>query len=363
MSWEKLPIDPEILRRYYAKELTAKERHALELRADEDPFLRAAMDGFDENHGSFDTFYAKHKKALQPRSGHVAMIALSALLVLLLVTVIYTKKRETSTTASLTMSNLKQKAVDTTYLVLNEIEVLSAAIDSLTPIPETEQITPKIIAKNQENLANTEQKKEKNDYIVIDEIFAIDPDYKTEKEQWNWYKHQNTAIPTDYLYGLKVVDYRELKRDNDQIKYKRFELNGVTADLENETSANELIEKEVEVPYYIFLTKTMSFFESSNYKAGLSRFLVILDHYPDDLNALFYSGLSYYNLGKFDNAITYFKKIEALDLEVFNQEARWYEAKCYVQLNRKKEAALILEEIIMKGGFYVTDAIDLKAKL
>lgn len=363
MSWEKLPIDPEILRRYYAKELTSLERHELELRADEDPFLRAAMDGFDENPGSFATFYAKHKKALRPRHTYTVAIALSALLLLFLATVLYTRKIQTPEIAQANTTVLSPITKDSLDLDQNEIEVVSSAIDSLAEIPTNEQITPKVISKSQEELAISDQKKEINERIEIDEVFKVDPDYKTEKEQWNWYKQPDEAIPTDYLYGLKVVDYREIKRETDQIKYKRFELSGVSADLEDENSANELIEKEVEVPYYTYLNKTMSFFNASNYKAALSRFLVILEQYPEDLNALFYSGLSYYNLGKFENSMNYFQQVKTLDFEVFNQEAEWYEAKSYIQLNRKKEAKLLLDTIIMKGGFYASDAIELKAKL
>ena len=48
---------------------------------------------------------------------------------------------------------------------------------------------------------------------------------------------------------------------------------------------------------------------------------------------------------------------------IFNQEAELYRAKCLIQLGRKKEVKTALEEIIMKGGFYVEDAIALKSKI
>ena len=45
-------------------EMSDLERNSLERKALEDPFLKEAMDGFDENPGSFDAFYKKHESKL-----------------------------------------------------------------------------------------------------------------------------------------------------------------------------------------------------------------------------------------------------------------------------------------------------------
>ena len=107
----------------------------------------------------------------------------------------------------------------------------------------------------------------------------------------------------------------------------------------------------------------MSFFADGNYKKALNRYLLILEQYPNDQNALFYGGLTYHNLGKNDEAIAFFDKINNGDIFVFSEEALWYKVKALIKLKKNNEAKSILQEIIAHGGFYSKDAIALRRKL
>ena len=107
----------------------------------------------------------------------------------------------------------------------------------------------------------------------------------------------------------------------------------------------------------------MSFFAESQFKKSLNRYLLILEQYPNDLNALFYGGLSYYNLGKFEKSMTFFDQILNGKESVFIEETSWYKTKCLIQLDRKQEAQELLDEIIASGGFYTKQAIQLKRTL
>ncbi len=355
-------INLEQLRRYYSCEMSNSERHELEARALEDPFLKDAMDGFDDNPGSFDQFYKNHRTQLRPRKGYNLTIAISALLSLFLIVALFTLNNKQEEKLVLTPPTPPIDSAETVDLE-SEIEVISPRIDSMIIIPENEQIKTVDVINDQTQLKTLQPKKLNDEKINVPEIIQNDIEkLEPEKENWNWYTSKGRAIPTAYVYGFKVVDYREIKRTKENVSYKRYELGGVAANQENETSTTELIEQEVELPYFSYLTKTMSFFNEQNFKASLNRHLIILEQYPEDLNALFYSGLAYYNLGKYDESIQFFSQIMTLDNEVFNQEAEWYRAKSLLQLDQKKEARTALEEIIMKGGFYVKDAIELKAK-
>jgi len=355
-------INVERLRRYYGNEMSQIERHQLEADALEDPFLKDAMDGFDDNPSSFEQFYQRHKAQLKPRNSFTFILALGGLLALFVTAALLTLNQPKVEELVITPSSQIDTLV--TFDSDMEIEMIIPSIESMIAIPENEQIKTVDVISDQSQLNILEPKNVETELIVVPEIIQNTPDkLETEREDWNWYKPKRRGIPTAYVHGFKVVDYREIRRENEKISYKRYELGGVAANQESENSATELIEQEVEVPYFTYLTKTMSFFQEENFKASLNRHLIILEQYPEDLNALFYSGLAYYNLGKYEESIRFFAQIMLLDNQIFNQEAEWYRAKCLNQLDRKKEAKTALEEIIMKGGFYTEDAIALRAKL
>jgi hypothetical protein len=355
-------INIERLRRYYGNEMSQIERHQLEADALEDPFLKDAMDGFDDHPSSFEQFYQRHKVQLKPRNSYTFILALGGLLALFVTVALITLNQPK--VDELVIAPSSQFDTLTTFDSDREIEMIIPSIDSMIAIPENEQIKTVDVISDQAKLKILEPKNVDTELIEVPEIIQNTPDkLETEKEDWNWYKSNEKGIPTAYVHGFKVVDYREIKRENEKISYKRYELGGVAANQESENSVTELIEQEVEVPYFTYLTKTMSFFQEENFKASLNRHLIILEQYHEDLNALFYSGLAYYNLGKYEESIRFFAQIMLLDNQIFNQEAEWYRAKCLIQLGRKKEVKTALEEIIMKGGFYVEDAIALKSKI
>lgn len=365
MKWDELHIDPELLRKYYSNQLNSKAKNALEVRALEDPFLKEAMDGFDENPGSFESFYQKYKRKVTIRKTYTFTIAVSVLLVLFITTTLIQLNSNNEIVLEPVINQISEPHTNNfNFNESKEVEVITPTIDSMDFIPTNEQITVKEVVKSQEKIAVLDKEKIVNEQVIVEEVIP-DParEFKPIKENWDWYGDHKKAIPTAYLFNLKVVDYREIKREREQITYKRFDIGGTAADRENEASSTELIETEVEIPYFSYLTKTMSFFDASDFKSALNRYVIILQQYPDDLNALFYSGLAYYNLGKFDKSISLFEQIITIDFEVFNQEAAWYRAKCLIQLGRKKEAVTALEDIIMKGGYYAKDAIEFKGKL
>ncbi len=179
----------------------------------------------------------------------------------------------------------------------------------------------------------------------------------------NLHKPGQNSTETIYLYDLLVIDYRKFNRENEKISYKRYDLSGTPASREGQERPSELIETEVKIPYHNYLSKSMSFFSGSRFKQALNRYLLILEQYPDDLNALFYGGLSYYNLGKYDKSINFFDQILESELTTFQEEALWYKAKSLIKQKENRAAEAILDEIISQGGFYTQDAIELKKDL
>ena len=366
MSSNNEHIDIELLRRYYNNELSEAGKHALEKQALSDPFLKDAMDGFDENPDSFNQFYDAHKSKLRHKKSYTFLIAIGVLIVLFGITTILKLNEETRPDL------IAQNDIDTTVNVdtiqipsdevITEYEMIPTAIETLSFIPQTEIVTPIEVVNHQELVA--EIINEQDEPIVIDEDFSHEDEFTIADESTHWHKFGQQSTETSYLFDLMVVDYRKITRENEKITYKRFELSGTSADRENNTeNGNDLIEREVNVPYYDYLRKSMSFFADGSYKKSLNRCLLILEQYPNDLNALFYGGLSYHNLGKDKEAIVFFDQILDGEIYVFSEEALWYKAKALIKLKMKLEAKSILEEIIAHGGFYTQDAITLREKL
>ncbi|MFT5823283.1 MAG: tetratricopeptide (TPR) repeat protein [Crocinitomix sp.] len=369
MSSNSEHIDIELLRRYYNNELSDTARHELEKQALNDPFLKDAMDGFDENPGSFNQFYEANKGKFRSKKSYTVLTAVGIIIALFVVTALI-KKYDGIDNEHLAQNDTDSLiGIDTTQfnpeLLAEEVlefEMIPAAIETLSVIAQADIVTPNEVVNHQELVA--EIINEQEEPIIINEDFSHEEDLSIQDESAHWHKHGQITTETSYLFDLMVVDYRKITRENEKITYKRFELSGVSADQEDGVkNEDDLIEREVKVPYYDYLRKSMSFFAEGRYKKALNRYLLILDQYPDDLNALFYGALSYHNLGKNTEAIVFFDKIINGELYVFSEEALWYKAKALIKLKKKVEAKAILEEIIAHGGFYTQEAIALREKL
>lgn len=365
----KKNIDHELLRRYYNGELSAAQRNALEQKALEDPFLKDAMDGFDQNPGDFEKYYQRHKKALSAKRGFTLALGIIALVGLFIVTLVL--KEFTPSQIETIAENSTNDSVKTAGDYFNDkLEKIPEELDTLQVANTEDVISYKEIVNNKKEIekqkeqptTDTVQTVTDNTVINIEDSVALDNNFKLIEEPFGSPKKQ--AIPSIYLYDLYTVDYRELRNAQQNVRYKKMEFGGTAANRENdETSETDFVEVEVEMPYFIYLKKSMESFADDNYKRALTRYLTILEQYPEDLNALFYGGLCYFNLSKYEKAATLFGRVQQVDLEGFKEEALWYHAKSLIKLNRSAEARLLLDKIIINGGFYTKEAILLKKKI
>jgi tetratricopeptide (TPR) repeat protein len=134
-------------------------------------------------------------------------------------------------------------------------------------------------------------------------------------------------------------------------------LSGTPASMETSTSQMEETEwKSSDVPYIDYLKKSQELFSRENYKKALTRYLTILETYPDDVNALFYSGLCYYNLKQYSDASLQFFGCLSSKYNNFNEEAEWFIAKSYQAEGETSKAASIFEMIVEKDGYYAGQA-------
>jgi TolA-binding protein len=170
-------------------------------------------------------------------------------------------------------------------------------------------------------------------------------------------KPTNKAKET-YLLDFKVLDYRYYR--SKPLDKKIDVLNGTPADQESKNNMEIEPKYAVEVSYFNFLEKSLHYFEKKKYSEAASRFKEILQTYPDDVNALFYGALCYYNSGEFFESEKLLLRLEVNKYSNFEEESQWYLCLTYKSLEKKSQYTKLKEQIILKNGFYSKKARDLK---
>lgn len=350
-------ISPEYLLQYVQGKLNESEKNALEKIAADEPLLADAIDGYILNPQPLIDIVEKRKKIQLKKSSILITIGILLTSASIFFLVNFNAQKEDVLLAENNRNN--QITNDT----LTEVEILPNFIDTLNVEPEPEIIKAKEVSVNKKEIQKTikYQNEEGILPIVIEESIEIPTNYELIPEDDKL--QIESQVPGTYLFDLFVVDYRRIEREKTEITYTKFELTGTPAKFEHNNQTEDLIETVVKVSYWEYLIKSMEFFAKENYKNALNRFLIILEQYPNDLNALFYAGISYYNLGSFNKSIELFDKLISNSLNAFKEEAAWYKVKSLIKLKRNHEAVNLLEDIISQGGFYTQDAIELRNKI
>lgn len=221
-------------------------------------------------------------------------------------------------------------------------DILKKESDSPKPVAEEEKIA--------------ETKAEKREQAQLEDE-GIKLPIKSKDEISN--SSQNNLIYYNakeiYLFNLKNVDYRAYRSRPIQTDVNLnigTPANQATNDEQLETP--ELQKKDV--PYIDYLTSTAELFSHGAYKLALKRYLTILETYPDDVNANFYGGLCYYNLGQFEKAKNLLRNSFAVGYGNFRQEAMWIGAKANYELHNEIKTRYLLKMIIKEDAFYAEQA-------
>ncbi|MCO6498921.1 MAG: hypothetical protein J5I47_00905 [Vicingus serpentipes] len=126
---------------------------------------------------------------------------------------------------------------------------------------------------------------------------------------------------------------------------------------EKERVENTLEKTTVEITYKEVLELGVKYLKNQEYQQAIAQFNLILATHPKDINALFYNGVCFYNIGEYNKAKTLFDQTISNKNEVFNEEAEWYKALTTIEID-KKEAKQLLQAIIDANGFYKNQAIE-----
>ncbi len=158
-----------------------------------------------------------------------------------------------------------------------------------------------------------------------------------------------------YLQDLLVVDYRYYRKRPEKPNSEDL-LTGTPAENELGNDNSEESLSIVEVSYMNFLEKTLKYFNQNKHKLALQRFELILETYPDDVNALFYSALCLYNLNQFQLCEQRLMHLQNARFTNFDEEMNWYLLLTYRAQNKTEAFQKIKEQIVARKGFYSKQA-------
>jgi tetratricopeptide (TPR) repeat protein len=159
------------------------------------------------------------------------------------------------------------------------------------------------------------------------------------------------------IYGMKLVDYRSYRSKSEE-STSELPISGTPANVgESNFPIDKLNEdKRIELSYHDYISETMRQFSKNDYKQTLQRALTILKTYPDDINALFYAGICFYNLTEFSSATSYLNSVVYHPFSNFDEEALWYMAQAYSANGESKKAKELFQVIYKQNGFYAEQA-------
>lgn len=161
-----------------------------------------------------------------------------------------------------------------------------------------------------------------------------------------------------FLLDLKITEF-DRYYTTQTIEVRELKLGGIPAEFEGQ-DVIKLDEKDKEtvrsVPADQFLREGLLAFRDARYGKCISKMEVLLTHNPDDINALFYSAVSYVKLEMYGKAIPLLDKIIADPNNVFDEEAEWYKAVALEGNGDTAAAQVLFKKISSDGGFYSKQA-------
>lgn len=349
--------------------------HVTESKGNDDGLNQEAMEGWSTIDSDVDTTMESLDKKMSnkfssqssPKSQKNIYFFLGIFSVAMMMLILYTYQGNTLTTDKSAGQPFEQPKASTSSKKNTvskehrEVKNTIAAVDQYTEINKDQQITKEQLKTPTEKLENIEDSKvEKSESKRSTNVESLSPKNLTAIPTKETGSLSYKMVAEIYLNKLKSVDYRNL-RENQPIELLQELPMGTPANKENAQNQRELQSETItkKISYMEYLENTQQYFVNGNYKRALKRYIVILEQYPEDVNAHFYSGLCYHNLGQYQKAVNHFEKSYSLGLGNFREEAQWFKAKSLIQLNEKSQAKSLLQAIQYEGGFYSEQAAKL----
>ncbi|WP_430403972.1 tetratricopeptide repeat protein [Fluviicola sp.] len=310
-------------------------------------FDRDALEGWKDSNVPFSKMKQLDRKMNFSRTNFTPyIIGLSAVVIITLAFILIPRTTNQVVTEKPMMVKLENTDIN-----------IPEEIDTLIAIPQKDQITVHEIKTSQNEIKNlpVEDKKEENMEIPFPEL-VLEPLPPLIEQKPVTVSKQKIAKEI-YLQDLKAIDYSQY-RSKPTVQIEQIILTGIPADQKDKDDIvpEEPQMKLVNIPYMDYLEKSLNYTNRGKWKQALSRFNEIIKNYPDDVNARFYAGWCYYNLGQYSDACINFSACLQLEFSNFNDEAEWYLAESRLANGDKSSAKELFVKIKNQKGFYSRQA-------
>jgi len=203
-----------------------------------------------------------------------------------------------------------------------------------------------------------------NSNIFINENFYLKSEQTSEKPQEESFviaksqeTEENQIRNTEQIEKVQVLSSLDCLKSENNVDVKMLKKAGITSGLPSafENKSNNENQNEdyiAEQPYIDFLSNALKLFNANDYKGANKEFNLILSYFPDDANAIFYSGLSYFQMAEYEKAEKRFTQMLNHTFNTFYDESQWYLSQTLLFSGKKKEAIDLLKKISTEDGFY-----------
>jgi hypothetical protein len=363
---------------YLNGNLSEEQKIKIERKISQDEFNADALEGLESNPAALVGYESAREtilKKIDKKSGgwqfHHTII-LSVILVIV-TTVLGSKLFPESGNLAIVGETEELDSSFTTPIVQTEInvaELTDIEIEDAIELPEIHLVKAKEVIITSPVVLDTLSNETKSNNMTFDEtvqLIKVDPIAAPEKiEVPTIDKVVYSNVPLFYAHKFLLVDYSRILNDEPVIQQNEF--SGTSAALENKE--DQLTEGQlppeivtIKIPYKDYINETQELFGKNNFKAALKRYKVILKSYPEDLNAHFYSGLCYFNIGKYNLAHQHFTFAEKHAYNAFKIDAEWYNAKTFYMEGKNESCKKVLSKIIEENDYYTEQAKQLLKKL
>ncbi len=227
------------------------------------------------------------------------------------------------------------------------------------------------IISNQEKVNNEEHFKINENAVNIEKTEEIPETLPTKQGSLNALEiEENQELILQFIPNAPVVFINNMKVTNYRLYYfKRNEgvnlaINtGVSAQYENGSNIERaILNKNSTYFAHKIIQRAMRLFDNKDFVGCIEELNLLYDYNKDDANAQFYLGLSYYQLGKYALAESFFNKNLDNVINIFHQESEFYEAMCLLKTNQPELANAQLQRIVDNKGFYSERAKEVLSK-
>lgn len=193
--------------------------------------------------------------------------------------------------------------------------------------------------------------------------FQYEPDTsKTHPFQEKQAEVFRTKFYVDLGFRIRFVEGYMLS-DHDYNMPKNIDvplLGGLPAEYENKKSKQN--EPEVVshvVNYKRNVDQAIKDYAAGDWIGAVTKFDVLIEKFPNDVNLNFYLGMSHYHMGEYESALYHLGKSVTLENSLFDQEQDFYIAMSYLKNGEENLAAEYLDVIAHSNSFYSQRAKDL----